>query len=56
MCIRDSNKNTINKIENKIKYKVKIEQLRNNQNQQHINNNTIKNGPHSHTYIIRWQN
>ena len=29
----------MNKIENKIKYKIKTEQLRINQNEQHINNN-----------------
>ena len=30
------------KIENKIKYKIKTEQLRINQNEQHINNNNNK--------------
>ena len=48
MCIRDRyqvgyengyNKNTVIKIENKIKYKIKTEQLRINQTEQHINNN-----------------
>ena len=36
------NKNTMIKIENKIKYKIKTEQLRSNQNEQHINNNNNK--------------
>ena len=44
MCIRDSqigyangyNKNTMIKIENKIKYKIKTEQLRINQTEQHL--------------------
>ena len=41
MCIRDR-KNTVNKIENKIKYKIKNEQLRINKTEQHINNNKNK--------------
>ena len=32
----------MNKIENKIKYKIKTEELRINQNEQHINNNNNK--------------
>ena len=36
------NKNTVYKIENKIKYKIKTEQLRINQTEQHIYNNNNK--------------
>ena len=41
-CENGYNKNTVNKIERKIKYIIKTEQLRINQNEQNKNNNKNK--------------
>ena len=41
-CENGYNKNTVNKIENKIKYKIKTEQLRINQNKHNKNDNNKK--------------